>query len=117
MKPRVAKYIRRGYTMSRNARISHRNNEHPITYWIKELAIDKEMIKNMLIYAGIHHTGLYAQRTEFYRLPRMNNDRELSRFYKVFHAIPATKRKFIKYMATHLQENSRLLLYRTNTEH
>jgi hypothetical protein len=103
MKPKVASYFRRGFTMSRRARISHKNNEHPITHWIKVLAIDKETIKKMLIYAGVHHTGLYAQRTQFYRLPKLNNEMELARFYKVFHSMPATKRKFINYMAGYLQ--------------
>lgn len=48
MKPKVASYFRRGFTMSRNARVSHKNNEHPITPWIKILTIDKETIKKYL---------------------------------------------------------------------
>jgi hypothetical protein len=104
MKPKVASYFRRGFTMSRNARISHKNNEHPITHWIKKLAIDKETIKKMLVYVGIHQTGLYAQRTEFYRLPKLNNEKEFARFYETFHSMPVTKRKFINYMASYLQQ-------------
>ncbi len=104
MKPKVANYFRRGFTMSRRARISHKNKEHPITHWIKILAIDKETIKKMLICIGVHHTGMYAQRTQFYRLPRLNNEKELQRFYKEFHSIPATKRKFINYMSAYLQQ-------------
>jgi hypothetical protein len=107
MKPRVASYFRKGFTMSRRARISHKNNEHPISHWVKILAIDKETITKMLVYAGIHHTGLYAKRTKFYRLPRLNNDKELRRFSKVFHSITATKRKFNKYMAAYLQQRVR----------
>ena len=98
MKPRVANYFRRGFTMSRRARISHKNNEHPITYWIKILAIDKETILKMLVCIGVHHTGLYAQRTLFYRLPRLQNEKELMRFYKEYHSIPASKKKFIKFI-------------------
>jgi len=104
MKPKVASYFRRGFTMSYRARKSHKNNEHPITHWIKILAIDKETIIKMLVYVGVHHTGLYAQRTDFYRLPKLNSDKELARFYKVFYSIPATKRKFINYMAGYLQQ-------------
>ena len=104
MKPRVASYFRKGFTMSRRARISHKNNEHPITYWIKELAIDKEIIKKMLVYVGIHHTGLYAKRTQFYRLPKLNNEKELRRFYQVFQSMPATKKKCTNYMAAYLQQ-------------
>jgi hypothetical protein len=107
MQPKVASYFRRGFTMSRNARISHKKNEHPITQWIKILGIDKETIKKMLVYVGIHHTGLYAKRTQFYRLPNFDNEKELSRFYEVFHSMPVTKRKFIKYIAAHFQEKVR----------
>lgn len=104
MRFRAASYIRRGFTMSRRARISHRSNEHPISHWISEFAIDKETIKKMLIYVGIHHTGLYAKRTKFYRLPKLNNGKELRRFSKEFQSIPATKRKFLKYMSAYLQQ-------------
>ena len=107
MSLRVASYFRKGHTMSRNARISHKNNEHPISHWIDKLAIDKETIKEMLVYVGIHHTGLYAQRSRFYRLPHLNNEKEFRKFYKVFHSIPATKKKFIKYMSDYLQEKNR----------
>lgn len=104
MGPRVASYFRHGFTMSRNARISHKNMEYPISHWMKILAADKETVKKMLIYAGMHHTGLYAKRTQFYRLPRLNNWKELARLYNVFHTIPATRRKFINYMADYLQQ-------------
>ena len=102
--PKVASYCKRGYTMSKRARISHKNNEHPITHWIKILALDNEVIKKMLIHIGVHHTGLYAKRTEFYRLPRLDNFGELNRFYKEFHSIPATKKKCIKYFADYFQK-------------
>jgi hypothetical protein len=107
MKPRVAKYFRRGFTMSRRARISHRNNEHPITHWMKMLALDKKTILKMLVCIGVHHTGMYAQRTVFYRLPKFNKEEEMKRFFKVYNSIPATKRKFIEYMAAHLQQEVR----------
>src|SRR4051812_22527074 len=106
MKPKVASYFRRGFTMSRNARNSHKNNEHPISHWIKILAIDKDIIKEMLVYVGIHQTGLYAQRTQFYRLPHFNK-KEMNEFYDAFHSVPAGKKKFINYMAQQLQQKVR----------
>lgn len=104
MEYKVASYFRRGFTMSRRARISHKNNERPITYWMKELAVDKETIMKMLIYVGIHHTGLYAKRTRFYRLPRLNNDKELRRLFKVYNEMPASKKKLVNYLSGYLQE-------------
>ena len=104
MEPKVAKYIYRGFTMSRRAYISKKNNEHPITHWIKTLGLDKKTLQKMLINIGIHHTGKYAQRTLFYRLPKLHRENERERFYNVFHSIPASKKKFINYMAAHLQE-------------
>ena len=105
MNLRIANYTRRGFTMSRRAYISHKKNEHPITYWIKELAIDKKKIKEMLTCIGVHHTGLYAQRTKFYRLPKLHKEWEFEKFYKAFHSLPATKKKCINFLANHLQEN------------
>jgi hypothetical protein len=104
MEKRVCSYFRRGFTMSRRAYISHKKNEHPITHWVKILALDKELIKKMLIYVGIHHTGMYARRTRFYRLPNLKDEKEFRRFYRTFHTIPKTKKKFIDYMSNHLQE-------------
>ena len=108
MQYKVASYFRHGRTMSRSARTSHKNNEHPITHWIKTLAIDKELIKDMLVFAGIRRTGMYAQRTEFYRLPRWHSENELARFYKTFNKIPVTKRKCIDYMTDYLKRGKRL---------
>ena len=101
---RVAQYIHRGFTMSRRAYISKKNNEHPVTHWIKVLGLDKKTIQKMLVNIGIHHTGMYARRTLFYRLPKFHRENEVERFNKVFHSIPPTKKKFIKYMAAYLQD-------------
>jgi hypothetical protein len=105
MKPRVAGYFKRGYTMSRQARLSHKRNEHPITYWMKELALDKETLQKFLVYAGMHHTGLYAKRTSFYRLPDSANEKEMEKFNNAFREIPATKAKFIKYISEYIPLN------------
>ncbi len=104
MSNHVASYFRHGHTMSFRARKAHKNNEHPITYWVKELALDKDTIQKMLTYAGIHHTGVRAMRTRFYRLANLKNEGEYRRFFKMFHSIPASKKKFIHYMADILQE-------------
>lgn len=100
---KVASYARHGFTMSRRARISHRNHEHPITFWIKEFNLDKEMIKRMLIYVGIHHTGLYAKRTKFFRLPKLNDEKELRRFNIEFQKVSPGKKKFINFISNYLQ--------------
>jgi hypothetical protein len=99
----VASYVYRGFTMSRRAYISHKNNEHPITHWMSLLGLDKITAKKIIIYASYHHTGLYARHTRFYRLPNLDDEREFRRFYKAFHSIAATKKKFINYMAGYLQ--------------
>jgi hypothetical protein len=101
---RVASYFRHGRTMSRRAIKSHNNNEHPLTHWIKILALEKEFIRKLLIYCGIHHTGLYAKRTGFYRLPNLKNENEFMRFYKIFHSIPAGRKKCVEYFADKLQD-------------
>ena len=44
----------------------------------------------------------YSQRV--YRLPKFHRENEVERFNKVFHSIPPTKKKFIKYMAAYLQD-------------
>lgn len=107
MSKHVASYFRHGRTMSRRASIAHKNNEHPITYWAKVLALDSETLRKMLIYIGIHHTGLRAMRTRFYRMANLKNDAEYKRFFAAFHSIPSSKKKFIEYMADVLQEKVR----------
>jgi hypothetical protein len=103
-KPPIAAYFYRGFTMSRRAMLAHKNNEHPVTHWMKELGLEKELIRKMLIYAGYHHTGKYVRRTTFYRLPKWENEFEMRRFIKAFHTIPATKKKCIRYLSELLQE-------------
>lgn len=98
MKYSEAKYFRRGFSMSRRAYISHKNHEHPVSHWIKILSLDKETIEKMLICIGIHHTGMYAMRTKFYRFPKLNNEKEMNRFSKTFRTIPTTKKKFFRYV-------------------
>lgn len=88
--------------MSRRAYISHKKNEHPITHWMKEFNLDKETVMKLLVFAGHHHTGKYAQRTKFYRLPDLKNERERKNFFRVCNSIPATKRKFFRYMSGYL---------------
>jgi len=104
MSLKVASYYRRGFTISRRASIAHKNNQHPMSYWIEKLRLDKATIKKMLNYAGHHHTGLYAKRTRFYRLPDWENEFEVERFYRTFHSIPVSKKKFIAHMEALLQE-------------
>jgi hypothetical protein len=103
LRKHVATYFRHGRTSSRRAGIAHTNNEHPITHWMKELALDRQTVEKMLVYVGIHHTGLRAQRTPFYRLANLENDYEYRKFFNAFHSIPAGKKKFINYMANQLQ--------------
>lgn len=104
MSKHVASYFRHGRTMSRRASIAHNNNEHPITHWAKELALDRETLRKILVYNGIHHTGLRAMRTRFYRMANLKNEGEYKKFFAAFHSIPASKKKFIGYMADKLQE-------------
>ena len=101
---RVAKYFRRGFTMSRRAYISHKKNEHPLTHWMKEFNLDKETTSKLLVFAGHHHTGKYAQRTKFYRLPDLTNEKERIRFFRTYHSIPSSRKKFFKYMSGYLKE-------------
>src|SRR6476660_8748798 len=103
MQPHVASYIRHGRTMSRRARIAHQNNEHPLTYWEKLFALDKETLKKFMVYAGIHHTGLRAMRTRFYRLPHLNNEKELRRIYRILNSVSPGKKKFISYITDYLK--------------
>jgi len=104
MSLKVASYYRRGFTISRRARIAHKNNQHPMSHWMEKLRLDKTTIMKMLNFAGHHHTGLYAKRTRFYRLPDWENEYEVKTFYRIFHSIPASKKKFIAHMEALLQE-------------
>ena len=72
-----------------------------MTWWVKELGLDKETLKSMLVCIGIHHTGMYAKRTLFYRLPKWNSVHEAERFFDVFFSIPPTKKRFFQFMDEH----------------
>jgi hypothetical protein len=104
---RVASYIRHGHGISRRAIIAKKNNEHPMSYWAKELNIDNEVLKNLLIYVGIHHTGLYAKRTKFYRMPDLSNEAEAKVFFKVLHNANPSRKKFVDYLLNYLGESNR----------
>lgn len=107
MSNHIASYFRRGETMSRRARIAHKEDQHPITYWEKTLALDKETLMKMLVYVGIHHTGLRAMRTRFFRLANLKNEKEYRKFFDAFHSVSPGKKKFINYMSSRLQEQIR----------
>jgi hypothetical protein len=100
----VASYFRSGHTVSFRARKAKKNNEHPLTFWMDKFALDKETASQMLTYVGIHHTGLRAMRTRFFRVANPKIESEYRRFFSAFHSIPATKKKFINCMADILQE-------------
>lgn len=92
---RVARYIRRGHGISHRARIAKDNNAHPMTYWIKELAIDKETLKKLLVFVGEHQTGLYAMRTGFFRMPDLKSEDEAKKFNYVYNNADPAKKKFL----------------------
>jgi hypothetical protein len=102
---RVASYIRRGHTVSRRAGIAKKNNIHPMTYWMKELSIDKETLKKLLMYEGIHHTGLYAKRTKFYRLPNLKNEIEREAFFYVLNNANPGRKTFVQYLRNYLNHS------------
>jgi len=95
---RVARYIRRGHGISHRARIAKDNDAHPMTHWIKEFAIDKETLKKLLIHVGKHQTGLYAMRTDFYRMPDLKNEEEAKKFFRVYNNADPSKKKFFSKM-------------------
>ena len=103
---RVARYIRKGHGISHRARIAKNNDEHPMTYWIKELAIDKETLKKLLIYVGEHQTGLYAMRTGFYRMPDLKNEIEAKKFFHVYNNADPAKKKFLAQLDCYRRKNN-----------
>ena len=107
---RVAKYIRRGHGISHRARIAKNNNAHPMTHWIKELAIDKETLKKLLVYVGDHQTGLYAMKTQFYRMPNLKNEKEAKKFFQVYNNADPGKKKFFAKLDVYRMKNNENIL-------
>lgn len=116
MKKNVAPYIKKGFTVSRRASISYQKNELPLSHWMELLRVNKAVLKNLLVYCGDHQTGLYARRTKFYRLPRLDDEKEFNDFFRLFHSIPPDRKKCIDYMANHLQEEIKPALLKPKTE-
>lgn len=102
---RIASYYRRGFMMSRRARIAVSNNEHPIKFWAERFVMDEELIPQLLIYMGNHHIGSHCLLTPFYRLPDVDDPEELMKIYKAFHKVPANKLNFKRIMSMHLQKS------------
>jgi hypothetical protein len=104
MGKRIANYYKnKGYMMSRRGREAMANNEFPITYWTERFIMPASQIEKLLIYMGIHHTGIYGEETKFYRLPDLYDTAELMRVYHAFHSVPSTKMNFIQALSKHLQ--------------
>jgi hypothetical protein len=89
--------------MSRRGREAVANNEFPVTYWMERFAMNENQIAKLLIYMGVHHTGIHGDETKFYRLPDTYDTAELMSVYHAFHALPAAKLNYINAMAKHLQ--------------
>jgi hypothetical protein len=103
-KKRTANYYRnQGYMMSRRGREAVANNEFPVSHWTERFLMPESQVEKLLIYMGIHHTGMYGDETKFYRLPDRYDTAELMSVYHAFHSIPAGKLNFINIMSKHLQ--------------
>jgi hypothetical protein len=103
-KRRQASYYRKhGFMMSRRGREAVANNEFPISHWTERFVMPACQAERLLIYMGIHHTGIHGDETKFYRLPDAYDTAELMSVYHAFHAVPATKLNFINIMSKHLQ--------------
>jgi hypothetical protein len=103
---RVARYIRRGHGISHRARIAKDNDAHPMTHWVKEFAIDKETLKKLLVFVGKHQTGLYAMRTEFYRMPDLKIEEEAKKFFYVYNNVDPAKKKFVSQLNLYRKKNN-----------
>lgn len=89
--------------MSRRGREAVANNEFPIHHWTEKFLMPESQVEQLLIYMGIHHTGMYGNETKFYRLPDAYDTAELMSVYHAFHSVPDTKLNFINIMSKHLQ--------------
>jgi len=103
-KKRFANYYQHhGFMMSRRGREAVANNEFPISHWTERFLLPANRVEQLLIYMGVHHTGIYGDETKFYRLPDPYDTPELMSIYHAFHSIPATKLNLINIMSNHLQ--------------
>jgi hypothetical protein len=103
-KKRIANYYKnKGYMMSRRGRDAIANNEFPISHWTERFVMPESQVEKLLIYMGIHHTGMRGDETKFFRLPDRYDTAELMSVYHAFHLIPANKLNFIHIMSKHLQ--------------
>lgn len=103
-KRRLANYYKnKGFMMSRRGREAVSNNEYPITHWTERFLMPASQVEKLLIYMGIHHTGMYGDETKFYRLPDPYDTAELMSVYHAFHSVPANKLNFVFVMSKHLQ--------------
>jgi hypothetical protein len=102
-KSKASYYKNHGYMMSRRGREAIANNEFPIKYWTDRFLMPASQVEGLLIYMGIHHTGIYGDETKFYRLPDTYDTSELLSDYHAFHSVPASKLNFIHTMSKHLQ--------------
>ena len=101
---RIAGYYKKhGFMMSQRGREAVANNEFPITHWTDRFVMPESQAEKLLIYMGIHHTGIHGNETKFYRLPDAYDTAELMLVYHTFHTIPANKLNFINIMSKHLQ--------------
>ena len=103
-KKRIANYYKNhGYMMSRRGREAMSHNEFPISYWIERFSMPASQAEKLLIYMGIHHTGMHGDETKFYRLPDKYDTAELMGIYHAFHTIAATNLNCINIMSNHFQ--------------
>jgi hypothetical protein len=79
------------------------NNEFPISHWTERFSMPASQVEKLLIYMGIHHTGMHGDETKFYRLPDAYDTAELMSVYYAFHSVAASKLNFINIMSKHLQ--------------
>lgn len=66
---RTASYYGKGRGMSINALEAYDNGIMPVSKWNKKLGLKSDELKSILDYDSWHHTGKYAMKTDFYRLP------------------------------------------------
>lgn len=91
-----ATYLRHNRGMSINAINSYEAGEKPASKWAKELGITTEQVRFLLVETGWHHTGKFANQTNFFRLPEDEDELTLLMELAGDDYIPFSKKKFWK---------------------
>lgn len=90
---KTATYYRQGRGMSLRAIDAYKSGIMPATQWSQKLGISTELVRELLEWDSWHHTGKYAQATDFYRLPQRNVLLE-----KAHEFVSPRKKKFWNYV-------------------